>query len=204
MRAQGPSFCIPILRWIAALGLIPLLGPPAVLAQESSCTLLGTDQILEVELASVLGDPIGLSTFTGGLQAVILANRSTSSQAREVASRLRLEFSRYDPFRRVIVIDGTKVATVQSLVLDSLQQSATAPDAPILTVDFQGEQLIPLQDLVLQQFPDWDPSEQAILFILDGTGQVLSLHALDQSLEPARECLRQQVRQLDLQIVEGS
>ncbi len=170
-----------------------------VMAQES-CTPRVTDQQLQVQLESVTGDPIDLGHFPDGLQAVILTNRSTSSQSREVATRLRLEFDRYDPFRRVIVIDGTKVAAVEGLVLDSLRESATQPDAPVLTVDFQGEQIAPLRQLVTQAFSDWDESEQGILFILDGSGQVLSLHVLDQSLEPARQCLRDLVRQLDLQI----
>lgn len=174
-----------------------------VLAQEQSCTLLETDRPLQVQLESVTGEPIDLGAFPGGVQAVILANRSTSTQSREVATRLRLEFDRYEPFRRMIVIDGTKVATVEGLVLNSLRESAAQPDAPVLAADFQGDQIAPLQEVIRTELPDWEAAEQAILLILDGSGQVLSLHALDRSLEPARQCLRDLVRQLDLQVSLG-
>lgn len=171
-----------------------------VQAQSASCNLLESGLALTIELTSVEGQPIALGTFSDGLQAVILANRSTSNQSREVATRLRLEFDRYAQFRRVILIDGTKVTAVEGLVLESLRESASEPNAPLLAADFQGEQIAPFLDVARQTVPEWEASEQALLFILDGEGEVLSLHPLDGSLETARQCLRDQVRQLGLQV----
>jgi len=193
-------FLAPSLLWIGGtlLAAAGLIAPG--FAQESSCNLLDLDQQLPLQLESVEGEILELGNYPGGLQAVIWANRSTSTQAREAATRLRLEFHRYDPFRRVIVIDGTKVAAVEKLVSDSLRSSATEPDAPLLAVDFRGDRIAPLQELITQQLPDWEASEQAVLVILNGMGRVLSLHTLEGSIESARQCLRDQVRQLNLEI----
>lgn len=183
----------------AVVALSVSLSLPAS-AQESECTLMNADYRLDVQLESVEGESIQLGNYPDGLQTVVVGSRSTATQSREALERLRLEFDRYEPFRRVLVLDATRMAGLQNRMRESMQETAADPDAPLLAPVFQGEQLAPLQELVRQEIPGWDAGEQAILFILNGSGQVLSLHTLDQPIAPAQQCLREQVRELELQI----
>ncbi len=64
-----------------------------------------------------------------------------------------------------------------------------------MAVDFSGESVTPLKNLVRQMLPSMDPRRQAVLFLADGRGDLIGAYDLQQPSLLAQQCLRQQVRQ---------
>ncbi|MCJ2541316.1 hypothetical protein [Thermostichus vulcanus] len=138
-----------------------------------------------------------MTEFPQGLQAVILTNRTTAQQSVEMSRRMDLEFGQYEGFRQVILIDGTGMAAFRDLVLRILRRDypVSQTGSPYLAVDFSGESVTPLKDLVRQMLPSTDPRRQAVLFLADGRGDLIGAYDLQEPSLLAQQCLRQQVRQ---------
>lgn len=152
---------------------------------------------LSIRPESINGDPLDLAEFPDGLQAVILTNRATAQQSVDMSRRIDLEFGQYKGFRQVILIDGTGMAAFRDLVLRILRRDYPVPEqgSPYLAVDFSGESVTPLKDLVRQVLPSTDPRRQAVLFLADGRGDLLGAYTLQEPSLLAQQCLRHLVRQ---------
>ncbi|MFQ3638333.1 MAG: hypothetical protein SNJ57_21125, partial [Cyanobacteriota bacterium] len=124
-------------------------------------------------------------------------NRTTAQQSVEMSRRMDLEFGQYEGFRQVILIDGTGMAAFRDLVLRILRRDypVSQTGSPYLAVDFSGESVTPLKDLVRQMLPSTDPRRQAVLFLADGRGDLIGAYDLQEPSLLAQQCLRQQVRQ---------
>ncbi|MGQ9837043.1 MAG: hypothetical protein ACUVRV_03525 [Cyanobacteriota bacterium] len=191
--------CYPLFAaalWIPCL--ISAYFPWTVLAEPASnCPDDIGSLALSIRTESIHGDPLDLTEFPQGLQTVILTNRTTAQQSVEMSQRMELEFGQYKGFRQVILIDGTGIAAFRSLVLQILRRDYPVSHAgsPYLAVDFSGESVTPLKDLVRQVLPGVDPREQAVLFLVDEQGGLIGAYGLQEPNLLAQQCLRQQVRQ---------
>lgn len=172
--------------------------PGAAAAKSTSACPERIDPLaLPIQLESIHGHPVDLTAFPQGLQAVILTNRTTAQQSVAMSQRLEREFGHYKGFRQVIVIDGTGLAPFRDLVLHILRRDYPDPQAgsPYLAVDFSGEAVTPLKEVVQQLLPDTDLQQQAVLFLADGQGEVIGAYDLREPSLLAQHCLRQQIRQ---------
>jgi hypothetical protein len=195
--------------YVFPFGLITLLSTvalslsPAAPARSAETNTCFSSQVYPVsgQLTSINDEPIQLDQFSqGSLQAVILTNRATSTQSKEAAQALELEFGRYSQFRQVVVVDGTGLQLVRSFVLRMIRKdSPNASGSPYLTVDFEGDTVSALKALAQKALMEVDLRRQAVLFILDASGQVLGLYPLSDTLRPAQHCLRSQTRERILQ-----
>ncbi|NJK63656.1 MAG: hypothetical protein HC921_14085 [Synechococcaceae cyanobacterium SM2_3_1] len=186
----------------SSVGLITLLSTvafsllPARAAETHTC-LSALMHPVSGQVTSINDELIQLDQFPqGSLQAVILTNRTTSSQSKEAAQALELEFGRYSQFRQVVVVDGTGLQLVRGFVLRMIRkESPNTAGSPYLTVDFGGETVSTLKTLAQKALMAVDLRQQAVLFILDDSGQVLGLYPLNDTLRPAQHCLRVQTRE---------
>jgi hypothetical protein len=170
---------------------------PALAESASACPDIISPLALSIRPESINGDPLDLTEFPQGLQAVILTNRTTAQQSVEMSRRMDLEFGQYEGFRQVILIDGTGMAAFRDLVLRLLRRDypVSQTGSPYLAVDFSGESVTPLKNLVRQVLPSTDPRRQAVLFLADGRGDLIGAYDLQEPSLLAQQCLRQQVRQ---------
>ncbi|MFQ3584352.1 MAG: hypothetical protein SNJ85_05380 [Cyanobacteriota bacterium] len=194
-----PRLCplsLAVALWISCLSLGCF---PSIASAESAsaCPDSVGSLALSIQLESINGDPLDLTEFPQGLQAVILTNRTTAQQSVEMSRRMDLEFGQYEGFRQVILIDGTGMAAFRDLVLRILRRDypVSQTGSPYLAVDFSGESVTPLKDLVRQVLPSTDLRRQAVLFLADGRGDLIGAYDLQESSLLAQQCLRQQVRQ---------
>ncbi len=188
--------CAPHVGLLTVLSTIAISLLPARAAETNAC-LSSWMHPVSGQVTSINEELIQLDQFPqGSLQAVILTNRTTSSQSKEAAQALELEFGRYSQFRQVVVVDGTGLQRVRSFVLNIIRkESPNASGSPYLVVDFGGETVSTLKRLAQKALIEVDLRQQAILFILDHSGQVLGLYPLRDTLRPAQTCLRAQTRE---------
>ncbi len=193
-RLCCPPFAVALLMGCLISGFFRW---PAWAESASACPDIISPLALSIRPESIHGDPLGLTKFPQGLQAVILTNRATAQQSVEMSRRMDLEFGQYEGFRQVILIDGTGMAAFRDLILRILRRDYPVSQAgsPYLAVDFSGESVTPLKNLVRQVLPSTDPRRQAVLFLVDGRGDLIGAYDLQEPSLLAQQCLRQQVRQ---------
>jgi hypothetical protein len=182
---------------VATFALL-FLGPLAP-AQAGNCPSNGSPNVsLDLKLESISGDPLDLGSYHG-LQALILTNRQTRSQAEALSTSLALEFGHNPRLRQVVLIDGRGLQLVRDLVLQAIRESV--PTDPRLaspfvhvSVDFEGAAIQKLQEIAAEVLPGIDFRRQAALLLLDGRGTLLSGFAnLDQSNLRIRQCIRTRI-----------
>jgi len=182
---------------VAAFAL--LSSGPLAPAQAGNCPSPGSPNTsLNLKLESIAGDPLDLGSYDG-LQALILTNRQTRSQAEALSTSLVLEFGQNPRLRQIVLIDGRGLLLVRDLVLQAIRDSV--PTDPRLaspfvyvSVDFEGATIQKLQEVAAAVLPGIDFRRQAALLLLDGQGTLLSGFAnLDESNLRIRQCIRTRI-----------
>lgn len=201
LSCGAPPNCCPLgfPKRLVALGVATfalLSAGPLAPAQAGNCPSNGNPQAsLDLKLESVSGDRLDLSQYDG-IQAVILTNSQTRSQAEALSKSLALEFGQNPRLRQIVLVDGRGLLLVRNLVLQAIRESA--PTDPRLvspfvyvSVDFEGATIQRLQEVAAEVLPGIDFRRQAALLLLDNQGTLLGGFAnLDQSNLSIRQCIR--------------
>ena len=200
----APPNCCPLgfPKRLVAFGVATfalLSSGPLAPAQAGNCPSNGSPNAsLDLKLESVSGDQLDLSQYDG-LQALILTNSQTRSQAEALSKSLALEFGQNPRLRQIVLVDGRGLLLVRNLVLQVIREST--PTDPRLvspfvhvSVDFEGATIQRLQEVAAEVLPGIDFRRQAALLLLDGQGTLLSGFAdLEQSNLSIRQCIRTRV-----------
>ncbi len=179
---------------VATLAL--LCSSPFGPVQAGNCPSNGNPHAsFDLKLESVAGDQLDLSRYDG-LQALILTNSQTRSQAEALSKSLALEFGQNPRLRQIVLVDGRGLLLVRNLVLQAIRESV--PTDPRLVspfvhvfVDFEGSTIQKLQEVAAEALPGIDFRRQAALLLLDKQGTLLGgFTNLDQSNLSIRQCIR--------------
>ncbi len=198
--ANRSRICFQKRRIALGFATLALLGPTLFdPVQAGNCPSNGNPQAsLDLKLESLSGDQLDLSQYDG-IQAVILTNSQTRSQAEALSKSLALEFGQNPRLRQIVLVDGRGLLLVRNLVLQVIRESV--PTDPRLvspfvhvSVDFEGATIQRLQEVAAEVLPGIDFRRQAALLLLDGQGTLLGGFAnLDQSSLRIRQCIRTRV-----------
>ncbi|MEN9260588.1 MAG: hypothetical protein Q6L60_06455 [Thermostichus sp. HHBFW_bins_43] len=171
--------------------------PLAILepVQASSCPNNGNGGSLTFRVESVFGGQLDLGQYDG-IQALILTNGRTRSESEALSRSLALEFGQNPRLRQIVLVDGRGLILLRDLVLQFIRDSV--PTDPRLvseyvyvSVDFEGEIVEGIQEVISEALPGIDLRQQAALLLLDGQGTPVSGFAdLEQSNLEIRRCIR--------------
>ncbi len=176
------------------MGMLASLGGSAL---ASECLALDPPPIITGTLNTLNDEAVKLSQFEQGIQSVILANRRSSTQAESASEGIEIEFGRYEFFRQVVVVDGRGLQMVQDLAMSMVRdQLPHSSGSPFIGFDFEGNLVENLSEIAAQVLPDLNLKQEAVLLIVDGQGQVLSVHNLSESSLLVRQCLREQIHSI--------
>ncbi|WP_244349015.1 hypothetical protein [Thermostichus vulcanus] len=173
-----------LLQWVAAQPV-----------SASSCPNKGSQGSLTFTIENVFGGTVDLGQYDG-IQALILTNGRTRSESESLSKSLALEFGQNPRLRQIVLVDGRGLVLLQDFVLQFIRESV--PTDPRLVsqyvyvaVDFEGETVQGIQEVVSEAIPGIDLRQQAALLLLDGEGSPIGgFKNLDQSNLKIRQCIR--------------
>lgn len=184
-------FTVSFLTGIALLSLLGIVEP----VQANSCPNNGNKGSLTFKVESIFGDQLDLGQYDG-IQALILTNSRTRSESESLSKSLALEFGKNPRLRQIVLVDGRGLVLLRDLVLQFIRESI--PTDPRLvseyvhvSVDFAGETVEDIQEIISDTLPGIDLRQQAVLLLLDGQGTPVSgFSNLEQSNLKIRQCIR--------------